>query len=159
MGIMENLLAHQRLETPVLQPLTIAYGEKPMQLPLSTLQATVQTQTKLLDALEAACYWLNSQLPVDMVAYCHPRSGTFHMACEGRSHLEPQLATTVRDIMEGPTPRMRHWRVGNHFYHIHTGTPMPHNSRFLLVEPGGKISVESANALLQAMAHILSHKI
>ncbi|MEG3639560.1 hypothetical protein [Magnetococcus sp. PR-3] len=137
------------------EAISMIYKDQVLELPMGDLYQGLLKHTDLAKGLHTLLAWLNSWMPVQMVAYWNPRLGPFLMACQESPPLSTALTQTVEQVMHGPDPRMRHWRHQELNYHLWGGTPLPTMGRLLLVEAHGDITIEDTNRLLKTIGEAL----
>ena len=105
--------------------------------------------------LESLSFWLSQTIPVKLVAYWNPRTRRSGLYCQNGEVTEPLLLEKSRAIMEGPLPRIRHWRQENWMFHLWMGLPLDKWDRILIVESGTGMTIEESNALMDKALEIL----
>ncbi|MBF0381238.1 MAG: hypothetical protein HQL69_09480 [Magnetococcales bacterium] len=116
-----------------------------------------ETQPDLQTTIESLSTWLNTVISVKLVAYWNPRTTLKHLCCEEREENSTTLKEKSRDIIDGPLPRIRHWRQENWLFHLWIGNPLDKWDRILVVESGEGMSIDESNKLMEETMNIL-HK-
>ncbi|MEO5346290.1 MAG: hypothetical protein H7834_07930 [Magnetococcus sp. YQC-9] len=103
----------------------------------------------LAEVMEDLAAWLAPRIPVELLAYWNPRQRKSHLLAIAPGDGAERLATLVQGVIDGPLPRIRHWRRGEWFFHLWMGAPLDGWDRLLIVEKAGALAADTCNALIQ----------
>jgi hypothetical protein len=116
-----------------------------------------ESKPELPAKIESLSTWLNTIISVKLVAYWNPRTTFSHLHCEEREENSEYLQQKSQAIINGPLPRIRHWRQENWLFHLWIGNPLDKWDRILIVESGQGMTVKDSNRLMEETLDIL-HK-
>lgn len=125
-----------------------AFRQEDFDLKLTELQDRLLTsKAELPPTMESLSSWLRDIIPVQLVAYWNPRRQLSY-CCEHGCHHHPDLIPVAQEIIEGPLPRMRHWRHNRRLFHLWMGTPLEKWDRILIIENDTGMSAGESNLLM-----------
>ncbi|MBF0138295.1 MAG: hypothetical protein H7833_09055 [Magnetococcus sp. DMHC-1] len=126
------------------------------QFRLEELQCALTGISGVEPILDVFSDWLAGIMEVRTVAFWNVRSQEYYISCPECLEKTDPLLDQVWKIMEGPSPRLFHWRQLNHTFHLWAGMPMERCDRLLLAEQGNALTVEEANDMLLHSLEVLN---
>lgn len=113
---------------------------------------SMAVQGDLAEVMEDLAVWLTKRITVEVIAYWNPRLGKSHLLSLAPSEENGALPELIRGVIDGPLPRIRHWRRGAWSFHLWMGPPLDGWDRLLIVEKGGALDADGCNTLIQDAA-------
>ncbi|MBF0357400.1 MAG: hypothetical protein HQL70_02260 [Magnetococcales bacterium] len=128
----------------------------PLNLDLKLLHNFLQeSKPELQPTVEAISSWLNQIIPIKLVAYWNPRSGLRSLYCKSKDESCNDLLEKTQAIIDGPLPRIRHWRQQSWLFHLWTGEPLDKWDRILIVESGTGMTIDESNKLMEKTLKVI----
>ncbi|MBF0424647.1 MAG: hypothetical protein HQL66_02340 [Magnetococcales bacterium] len=119
------------------------------------LRCSLAEANGVASLLELLAGWLTQTMDVRAVAFWNVRTREHYITCPGHPRQGDPLLSLVHEVMDGPSPRLLHWRQCGHYFHIWTGTPMERWERLLIAEKENTLSAEEANAIMRQALTVL----
>ncbi|MBF0453477.1 MAG: hypothetical protein HQL72_01515 [Magnetococcales bacterium] len=134
----------------------IPFKQSEIDMNLNDLRMRLQASKQELEpTISSLSSWLGDLIPLKLVAYWNPRNHVSYLRCENNEEESQDLLKRSHAIMEGPLPRIRHWRQENLLFHLWTGQPLDKWDRILVVESGVGMTAEESNRLMEEALGIL----
>ncbi|MBF0416987.1 MAG: hypothetical protein HQL86_01905 [Magnetococcales bacterium] len=133
------------------EPDTLIVGEPVVEMLDSTV-SSASSHDDLAVVMEDLAGWLSRQIAVEVIAYWNPRLGKSHLLSLAPSEENGALPELIRGVIDGPLPRIRHWRRRSWSFHLWIGPPLDGWDRLLIVEKGGALDADGCNVLIQDAA-------
>jgi hypothetical protein len=151
----ENGYEHKLVEEQMISS-SVNHTHAPLNMDLKLLQTFLQeSKPELQPTVEAISSWLNNIIPIKLVAYWNPRSGLKNLYCKNNDEHTDDLLEKTNAIIDGPLPRMRHWRQQRWLFHLWIGKPLDKWDRILIVESGTGMTIDESNKLMDKTLKVI----
>ncbi|MEO5378287.1 MAG: hypothetical protein H7832_10985 [Magnetococcus sp. DMHC-6] len=117
-----------------------------------SLQKRVTGKNSLPQLLHELALWLGTIIRLEMIAYWNLNQS--HLEYNDQHPDLPILLEVTHAIIDGPLPRIRHWRQKEWLLHLWIDTPLDKGERMLIIEKGYHLPLEQMNPLLREMLKI-----